>query len=116
MLVTNDFTVIWEYKDLHSSHFWSLMFVSGLCGFAIGYVTSLQIKVTSPLTHNVSGTAKACAQTVIATYWYSEVKGWLWWLSNLIVLIGSAAYTNVKQQEMRDNYLKSRVLPMKHNY
>ena len=41
--------------------------------FAIGYVTGLQIKVTSPLTHNISGTAKAAAQTVLATHWFNEV-------------------------------------------
>jgi GDP-fucose transporter C1 len=41
--------------------------------FAIGYVTGLQIKVTSPLTHNISGTAKAAAQTVLATQWFQEV-------------------------------------------
>ena len=43
------------------------------CRFAIGYVTGLQIKVTSPLTHNISGTAKAAAQTVLATQWFQEV-------------------------------------------
>nr|XP_053632305.1 GDP-fucose transporter-like [Cherax quadricarinatus] len=58
-------------------------------------------QVTSPLTHNVSGTAKACAQTVIATWWYSEMKALLWWASNWVVLGGSLAYTYVKQREMR---------------
>uniref|UniRef100_A0A914RXK2 Uncharacterized protein n=1 Tax=Parascaris equorum TaxID=6256 RepID=A0A914RXK2_PAREQ len=29
-------------------------------------------KVTSPLTHNISGTAKAAAQTVIAVVWWQE--------------------------------------------
>ena len=36
-------------------------------------MTGLQIKVTSPLTHNISGTAKAAAQTVLATQWFQEV-------------------------------------------
>jgi GDP-fucose transporter C1 len=58
------------------------------------------MQVTSPLTHNISGTAKACAQTVIATYWFSETKSLLWWLSNWIVLGGSAAYARVRQMEM----------------
>ena len=42
--------------------------------FAIGYVTGLQIKVTSPLSHNISGTAKAAGQTVLATHLYNEVR------------------------------------------
>ena len=29
--------------------------------------------MTSPLTHNISGTAKAAAQTVLATHWFNEV-------------------------------------------
>ncbi|CAG9822161.1 unnamed protein product [Phaedon cochleariae] len=67
------------------------------------YVNSPEIPYfhyTSALTHNISGTAKACAQTVLATYWYQETKSLLWWCSNLIVLIGSACYTWVKQIDM----------------
>jgi len=56
--------------------------------------------VTSPLTHNISGTAKAAAQTVLATYINVEMKSFLWWTSNLVVLLGSAAYARVKQLEM----------------
>lgn len=77
-----------------------LTLVGGICGFLIGFVTTLQIQVTSPLTHNISGTAKACAQTVLATFWYNESKPILWWLSNFVVLFGSAGYARVKQQEM----------------
>ncbi|GBP48285.1 GDP-fucose transporter 1 [Eumeta japonica] len=78
------------------------MVIGGICGFAIGFVTSWQIKVTSPLTHNISGTAKACAQTVLATQWYQESKNTLWWISNFIVLGSSALYARFKQQEMED--------------
>ena len=35
--------------------FWAGMSVSGLLGFAIGLVTVMQIKATSPLTQNISG-------------------------------------------------------------
>lgn len=94
-----------EHEKLKVIHFydpsfWILTFIGGAFGFLIGFVSALQIKVTSPLTHNISGTAKACAQTVIATYWYQEVKPWAWWFSNFIVLFGSAAYARVKQLEM----------------
>jgi len=69
----------------------------------------LQIKVTSPLTHNISGTAKAAAQTVLATYWYNEVKPGMWWFSNLLVLGGSVAYARVRQMEMSQ---ASNILPV----
>uniref|UniRef100_A0A8R1IDD8 Sugar phosphate transporter domain-containing protein n=1 Tax=Caenorhabditis japonica TaxID=281687 RepID=A0A8R1IDD8_CAEJA len=56
--------------------------------------------VTSPLTHNISATAKSAAQTVIAVILFSEVKSVLWWTSNSIVLIGSGLYTWIRNSEM----------------
>ena len=80
--------------------FWVMLLSAGVFGIAIGYVSGLQIKVTSPLTHNVSGTAKACAQTIIAIIVSRELKSLLWWSSNAMVLGGSTAYTYVKMKEM----------------
>ena len=79
--------------------FWLAMAVAGLFGFAIGIVTVLQIKATSPLTHNISGTAKAALQSVMAFYiWGNEatVAG----VSGIAtVLGGSLMYTYVKMEE-----------------
>jgi GDP-fucose transporter C1 len=47
---------------LFSLLFWFGMTLSGVMGFAIGLVTVMQVKATSPLTHNISGTAKAAVQ------------------------------------------------------
>ena len=44
--------------------FWGAMNVTGATGFAIGLVTVMQVKATSPLTHNISGTAKAAVQVI----------------------------------------------------
>lgn len=104
IIANKEIPVIWGYSKLFDLTFWVLMCGGGICGFAIGFVTAFQIKVTSPLTHNISGTAKACAQTVLASYIYQESKSWLWWLSNWIVLSASAAYTWVKQKEMEALY------------
>ncbi|XP_054273873.1 GDP-fucose transporter 1-like [Macrosteles quadrilineatus] len=110
IIIYKEVPVIISYEKLDSLYFWTLMVVGGLCGLAIGYVTSLQIKVTSPLTHNISGTAKACAQTVLATYWYDESKTRLWWVSNMVVLAGSAAYTRVRQQEVEERFRRRLVV------
>jgi len=83
--------------------FWSMLSLSGIFACGIGFVTSLQIKYTSPLTHTISGTAKAAVQTVIATTVYHESKTFTWWLSNVIVLFSSAAYARVRQLEMMRN-------------
>jgi len=101
MLVFGELPVIASFEHLDDASFWFLMTIGGVFGFAIGYVTGLQIKVTSPLTHNISGTAKAAAQTVLATRWWGEARSWAWWGSNLVVLSGSLAYTRVRQTEMR---------------
>ncbi|XP_075972631.1 GDP-fucose transporter nac [Anticarsia gemmatalis] len=106
IIINGELTILWNYTAFNSLYFWIQMFIGGLCGFAIGYFTSLQIKVTSPLTHNISGTAKACAQTVIATQWYHEVKNLYWWASNVIVLCSSAMYARFKQLEMEENSRK----------
>ncbi|KAG1654705.1 GDP-fucose transporter 1 [Nymphon striatum] len=99
--------LIRSYENLYSTMFWGLLFLSGVFGLLIGVITGLQIKVTSPLTHNISGTAKACAQTVLACVWYFEVKSYLWWTGNLLVLLGSGAYTRIKQLEMKKGHEES---------
>jgi solute carrier family 35 (GDP-fucose transporter), member C1 len=55
-------------KQLVSPTFWAAMTVAGVFGFSIGIVTVLQIKATSPLSHNISGTAKAAVQSMLAFY------------------------------------------------
>uniref|UniRef100_A0A1I8PRB0 Sugar phosphate transporter domain-containing protein n=1 Tax=Stomoxys calcitrans TaxID=35570 RepID=A0A1I8PRB0_STOCA len=107
IILNGELEAIITYQNIFEFWFVITMLVGGVCGFAIGFVTALQIKITSPLTHNISGTAKACAQTVIATQWYNEHKSFLWWTSNIVVLAASAAYTRVKQLEMLRQHNRS---------
>ena len=100
MVIHGELKVLLEYEGFGNVRFWVMMACGGVLGFAINFLTGLQIQVTSPLTHNISGTAKACAQTILATNWYGETKSFLWWVSNIGVLLGSAAYTRVRQLEM----------------
>ncbi|XP_071565215.1 GDP-fucose transporter 1 [Temnothorax nylanderi] len=104
MIISGEHTTVYNYEKLGHPLFWTAMTIGGVFGFAIGYFTALQIKVTSPLTHNVSGTAKACAQTVLATYWFNEKKSFLWWLSNTVVLTASAFYARIRQLELSKEY------------
>lgn len=104
MLANGEHITVYNYDKIGSSYFWLAMIVGGICGFAIGYATALQIKVTSPLTHNISGTAKACAQTVLATYWFNESKSFMWWLSNAVVLGASAMYARLRQLHLSKEY------------
>ncbi|KAI8117552.1 putative GDP-fucose transporter [Lucilia cuprina] len=113
IILNGELEAIITYEKIFEFWFVLTMLIGGLCGFAIGFVTALQIKVTSPLTHNISGTAKACAQTVIACQWYNETKSLLWWTSNIVVLVASAAYTRVKQLEMQRQHNRSNSLAQK---
>lgn len=112
ILLFGETKTIMNFQFLFHSSFWAMMMLGGTFGFAIGYVTGLQIKVTSPLTHNISGTAKACTQTVVAVMWFNEIKSILWWVSNMVVLLGSAAYTRVQQIQMKKDHEES-TLPKK---
>lgn len=100
MLVLGEGPRIVGSPDLVSAAFWGMMTLAGLFGIAIGTATMLQIEVTSPLTHNISGTAKACAQTILALQLSGQVKSAMWWLSNAMVLGGSMGYTMVRRAEM----------------
>ncbi|CAH2325882.1 GDP-fucose transporter 1 isoform X1 [Pelobates cultripes] len=101
LVIFGDIGKLITFDKLTDVYFWSMMTLGGLFGFAIGYVTGLQIKFTSPLTHNISGTAKACAQTVLAVFFSEQSKSFLWWTSNIMVLGGSFCYTWVKGLEMK---------------
>jgi len=104
MFLFGEFSEVASFPKLLSMSFWGWMVISGVFGFAIGFVTGMQIQVTSPLTHNISGTAKACAQTVMGCIYFGEVKTNLWWLSNMLVLVGSGSYTEVRRREMNTHH------------
>ncbi len=101
MILTGEIDIIMANSHLlFSPTFWFIMTVGGVFGFLIGIVTIMQIKVTSPLTHNISGTAKASVQTVFAF--------WIWQnpttaeniLGIVLVLAGSLAYAWIRNNEM----------------
>lgn len=81
--------------------FWSMMTVAGTLGVLISFAAAAQVKYTSPLTHNVSATAKAAAQTVIALAWYRNPVTAMGAGSVGIVLLGSLFYTLVRRSEMK---------------
>ncbi|KAF4533534.1 hypothetical protein B566_EDAN001019 [Ephemera danica] len=101
--INGEIPVLLKYDKFGTVEFWLLMTVGGLCGFANGLITLLQIKVTSPLTHNISGTAKESAQNVISSQFFQKNKPTLWWVTNCVILGVSATYLKVKQQELKKN-------------
>jgi GDP-fucose transporter C1 len=85
---------------LFDMQYWTMMTITGLFGFLIGIITVYQITLTSPLTHNIAGTAKATVQTLLALMIYRNPVTWKGGMGILLVLFGSAFYTAVRNQEM----------------
>jgi len=84
-----------NWHMLSNWKFWAVQLAGGVFGFLIGIVTSMQIKVTSPLTHNISGTAKACVQTILALFIWGNPTSFANLAGTGLVLAGSGLYAHV---------------------
>jgi GDP-fucose transporter C1 len=101
ILVNGEIAIISEnWALLFSPYFWTIMILGGVFGFLINVVTIMQIKATSPLTHNISGTAKACVQTVLALMIWKNPTSFENLLGVALVLFGSMAYGYIRNKEM----------------
>ncbi|KAK3104933.1 hypothetical protein FSP39_013449, partial [Pinctada imbricata] len=76
--------------------FWIFLTISGFLSLTIGWVSALQIKFTSPVTHHISINAKSVMQTLIAVIFNNEPKTLMWWFGNLLVVTGLGLYAYSK--------------------
>jgi len=76
--------------------FWIIMTVTGVSGFLINIATFLQIKFTTPLTNTISGTAKACTQTVLSVMIFKNPITFINGFGIFLVLLGSLLYSLVR--------------------
>lgn len=93
-------TIIQNIESFKSFVFWLVMNLAGILGFFIGIVTIAQISLTSPLTHNIAGTAKACVQTIIAVLFLGDRMTFRSILGTGCVLFGTFMYSLVRNYEM----------------
>jgi GDP-fucose transporter C1 len=99
LIVLFEYGIIWEHREyLVSLFFWFCMTITGFMGFAIGLVTVMQVNATSPLTHNISGTAKAAVQSLLAFYIWGNAWTFKGILGIFLVLGGSGFYTYLQHQ------------------
>jgi len=102
IVLSGELATIAEFSAaFFSATFWFNSVLGGVFGFLIGIVTTLQIKATSPLTHNISGTAKACVQTVLAFWIWQNPTSYENVAGIALVLFASMAYGYVRNEEMR---------------
>lgn len=114
MMLTGDLQRI--SNSVPEASFWRMLLVSGIFGFTMNYVTGWQIKATSPLTHNISANAKSATQTLLAVIVFREWKPFSWWLSNIVILLGSSFYTWGRNFEMKlEEEAKAKANKLKEN-
>jgi GDP-fucose transporter C1 len=104
ILLNGELQVLLTSPVLRDPYTWVQLTVAGVFGLMINIATYLQIRFTSALTHNISGTVKACAQTILGVLIYQNEISPMAVMGILLVIGGSASYTYIrkKEQEERD--------------
>jgi len=100
MIISREHQIIMGHEASKSLAFWITMVITGIFGFLINIAIFLQISLTSPLTHNLSGTAKACVQTLISVAIFQNEITPLNAVGIFLVIAGSFLYSHVRYQEM----------------
>jgi GDP-fucose transporter C1 len=98
--ISGEFDIL---KESRSVKFWVMQTTAGIVGFVINIAIFLNIKYTTPLTHNLSGTVKACLQTLLAFVFFpsGETMTLLKFLGTVLVIGFSACYAFVRKSEMQ---------------
>jgi len=98
-LVTGDFSEALNSPHLYDGRFIFVLIISSILGYLINVATFLQINVTSSLTHTISGTCKACVQSLLGAVVFGDQLDSTSVLGTFISIFGSMAYTIVKGRE-----------------
>lgn len=105
---SGEFNVLQERKPLK---FWVCHTIAGIVGFAINLAVFLNIKYTTPLTHNLSGTVKASLQTILAYFLFSnENLTYKKSLGCAIIICFSGLYAYVKKKEIENSARDPKIL------
>jgi len=99
IIVSGEVKTLMSTPALQSLSTWIELTVAGVFGLLINIATYLQIQHTSALTHNISGTVKACLQTVLGIFIYQNEVSFMAVVGIVLVIGGSAAYTYVRKME-----------------
>lgn len=73
-----------------------LVAISGVLGFLISIAGFMSVKITTPLTHTISTTVKACLQTILAVLLLGERMQLLTVGGIATTIIGSIWYSQIK--------------------
>jgi len=101
VLVSGEMSHFFEMEVIRSVNFWFFMTLAGVLGLLINIAMFIQIHYTSPLTSTLSGTVKACVQTVLGIlFWKNEVT-FMNAVGLSLVIGGSLWYSLVRYKAMK---------------
>jgi len=103
--ISGEFLQLKENELIYDMQNWINMIITGVFGFLINIAIFLQIKFTTPLTNNISGTLKACVQTLFAMFIYNNPISQMNALGIFLVIFGSFYYSQVRYSEMKQQSL-----------
>eukprot|EP00761_Pharyngomonas_kirbyi_P012136 gb/GECH01012163.1/.p1 GENE.gb/GECH01012163.1/~~gb/GECH01012163.1/.p1 ORF type:complete len:324 (+),score=50.15 gb/GECH01012163.1/:1-972(+) len=102
VVLSGEASGIVQEKSLGDLTFWGLMTITAVVGYLINIAIFMQIKFTSPLTNNISGTAKACVQTILSFLFFRNPVSNLNLFGIALCIGGSAFYSHVRYEEMQE--------------
>jgi GDP-fucose transporter C1 len=102
--IGGEFSVLREGRSMR---FWGMQTFAGIVGFIINIAVFLNIKYTSALTHNLTGTVKSCLQTILAFFVFrgTEVMTRNKFIGIVLVIGFSTYYIFVRRIEMKQKLL-----------
>jgi len=80
---------------------WNSLLISGVLGYLINIAIFMQVKYTTPLTNAISGTAKACVQTLLGWLLFRNPVSMLNFLGIVAVIGGSGWYSQIRYEAMK---------------
>ncbi|XP_041378409.1 GDP-fucose transporter 1-like [Gigantopelta aegis] len=108
VISTNQLSHLYNSEFFSDPSLWMFLTFSGVMSLLIGWISALQIRYTSPMTHHISINTKSLTQTLIAIVVNNEHKTFMWWVGNLFVISGILTYSYLKYKEQNS----SRVVKM----
>jgi len=96
ILALGEYPVIANSPVIYQFDFWMVMTALGLLSFLINVAIFLQIRFTTPLIHNISGTVKAALQTLISLWYFGNRESFLGLLGVAMVVAGSYWYSSIR--------------------
>jgi len=98
-ILIGELTVLSNSENIKSFYFWFTLIATGIFGFLINIAIFLQYKHTNSLVQNISATAKAVIQTVLAVVIFQNEISLLNSIGITLVICGYLWYSHIRSVE-----------------